>query len=84
MHGTICDGGASKISCSVREFDELGTVEGYCPVRNPACLSGWLSLKMAPQGCRQGNEVRLQFRVICEVTTGWPVQDINGNKDTRA
>jgi hypothetical protein len=51
--------------------------------QNPA-FSEWHSLKMVPQGCRQGNEDCLQFRVICEVTTPWPVQDINGNKDTRA
>ena len=44
----------------------------------------WHSLKMTSQKCRQDNEECLQFRIICEVTTAWPVQDINGNKDDGA
>jgi hypothetical protein len=42
---------------------------------------------MASQGCRQGDEGAIpdfQFRIICEMTTAWPVHNINGNKDTMA
>jgi len=49
----------------------------------PRFRSGTRSKKTS-QKCRQDNEECLQFRVICEVTTAWPVQDINGNKDDGA
>jgi hypothetical protein len=85
MHGTICDGGASKISL----FSALGiplnlaTLEDYYLVQNPACSRSGTQ-KWPRRDVGKATRERLQFRIICEMTTAWPVHNINGNKDTMA
>jgi hypothetical protein len=77
MHGIICDGGASKISCLVEWLNLVR--RGLSPDTKCRAFGGVRSHDPG-RGVGKATNNGLHFRGICAVMRALPVQKINRNK----